>query len=111
MASNKLLALWDRRYNRDLYDIHFFLTQKYTFDEEIIKDKTLMSLTNFIEYIISEIPNKYHENTVLHQLGEVPGQLNAMYMRKEIVRMSIISTKTNASTVFFRGSWPQTRAG
>lgn len=39
MVTNKLLALGNRRYNRDLYDVHFFLKQGYEYDENIIKDR------------------------------------------------------------------------
>ena len=34
--ANKLLALYERFYNRDLYDVHFFFKNQYPFKEEII---------------------------------------------------------------------------
>lgn len=71
MVTNKLQALGNRRYNRDLFDIHFFLSQGYEFNENIIKDKTNMSLNEWINYIIENIPSHFAENMILHQLGEV----------------------------------------
>ncbi len=71
MVTNKLLALGNRRYNRDLYDIHFFLQQGYTFDEQIIKDRENSWLHEWITMIIDQIPDRFPSNTILHQLGEV----------------------------------------
>ena len=71
MVTNKLLALGNRRYNRDLYDIHFFLSQNYMFEESIIQDREWQSLQSWIQMLIQEIPHHFATNTVLHQLGEV----------------------------------------
>jgi predicted nucleotidyltransferase component of viral defense system len=71
MITNKLLALGSRRYNRDLYDIHFFLSKWYEFDEHIIVDKTNQTIKQWISMIIEEIPISFQENTILHQLWEV----------------------------------------
>lgn len=71
MVTNKLLALGNRRYNRDLYDIHYFLTQQFIFDENIIFEREKQSLREWITMIINYIPNHFKENTILHQLGEV----------------------------------------
>ncbi len=32
---------------------------------------TKLSLKDFIEYLISEIPKKFASNTIIHQIGEV----------------------------------------
>ncbi len=71
MVTNKLLALGNRRYNRDLYDIHFFLSKGYKLDEKIINDRESMSLHEWVSNIIDQIPNHFQHNTILHQLGEV----------------------------------------
>lgn len=71
MVSNKLLALGNRRYNRDLYDIHFFLSQWYEFNESIIQDQEWVSLQDWITMILEMIPHYFQANTILHQLGEV----------------------------------------
>lgn len=71
MVSNKLLALGERWYNRDLYDIHYFLSKWYRFDEKIVYDGTHKTLAERINYIITDIPEHFNETSVLHQLGEV----------------------------------------
>ncbi len=54
MVTNKLLALGNRRYNRDLYDIHFFLKQGYIFNEKIVKDREGIVLHEWIAMIIDQ---------------------------------------------------------
>jgi hypothetical protein len=71
MVTNKLLALGNRRYNRDLYDIHFFLSQWCQFDEQIIQDREWASLHEWIMMIIEQISDHFSSTTILHQLGEV----------------------------------------
>lgn len=71
MVTNKLIALGDRRYNRDLYDINYFITQWCQFDKNIVKDRTNHTLNQRINMIIKEIPTHFQENTILHQLWEV----------------------------------------
>jgi predicted nucleotidyltransferase component of viral defense system len=71
MATNKLLALGERYYNRDLYDTHFFLTQGYQFDENIITERTGLSLQSLITHIIKELPQQYAEDTILAGMGDV----------------------------------------
>ena len=72
MVSNKLLALGDRRYNRDLYDTHFFRVQGYEYDESIIQARSGKTVKELITHIIQELPNHYAENTILADgMGDV----------------------------------------
>jgi predicted nucleotidyltransferase component of viral defense system len=71
MVTNKLIALSERRYNRDLYDTYFFRTQWYDYDEQIIQARTTKSTKDLIESIIQELPHQYAENTVLAGMGDV----------------------------------------
>lgn len=65
MTTNKLIALWDRRYNRDLFDTYFFRKQWFEYKEEIINKRTWYSLVDYINYLIKELPNHYRINTIL----------------------------------------------
>jgi len=72
MVTNKLLALSDRRYNRDLYDTHFFRIQWYDYDEHIIKDRSGKSSKQLITNIIGQLPHRYTDNTILADgMGDV----------------------------------------
>ena len=71
MVTNKLLALRDRRYNRDVYDTWFFRIQHYEYDEQIIKARTGKSLIDIIKEIIELLPEQYSENTILGGMWDV----------------------------------------
>jgi hypothetical protein len=72
MVTNKLLALSDRRYNRDLYDTYFFRIQGFEYDGRIISARTGKSIKEFITAIIHQLPNHYAENTILADgMGDV----------------------------------------
>jgi predicted nucleotidyltransferase component of viral defense system len=70
-VANKLLALSERFYNRDLYDVHFFFKNHFPFSEELIVERTGKSSKNLIENLIPKLPKYFTENSVLAGLGEV----------------------------------------
>ena len=37
---NKLVALYERMKNRDLYDVNFFLKNKFPLNEKLIEERT-----------------------------------------------------------------------
>ena len=89
MFSNKLCALWTRRYNRDLYDVNFFLQQWFSIDPQIILQQTWFSLKEWIQYLIKHIPTKFSENTILHQLWEVLEDHQKGRVKKELIEDTI----------------------
>jgi predicted nucleotidyltransferase component of viral defense system len=70
-VSHKLLALSERFYNRDLYDVHFFFKNKFPFKESIIQDRSGTSSKELIHKLLPELPKHFTENSVLAGLGEV----------------------------------------
>lgn len=70
-VAHKLLALSERFYNRDLYDVHFFFKNNFPFKEEIIRDRSGKSSKELIHNLISELPKHFTENSVLAGLGDV----------------------------------------
>lgn len=72
MTTNKLLALSERRYNRDLYDTYFFRRKHYGYDEQIVQARKGISITKLIKNIIHELPQRYAVNTILADgMGDV----------------------------------------
>jgi predicted nucleotidyltransferase component of viral defense system len=69
--AHKLLALSERFYNRDLYDVHFFFKNHFSFKEEIILERNGKSAQHLIHMLIQELPKHFTENSVLAGLGEV----------------------------------------
>ncbi len=90
MVSNKLLALSDRRYNRDLYDTYFFRKKWYEYDEKIIKARTGKSIKELITYIITQLPDKYQQNTILADgMGDVLTDLQKPRVKESLVSETI----------------------
>jgi predicted nucleotidyltransferase component of viral defense system len=71
LASNKLLALSNRRYNRDLYDVHFLLSKGFPFDDEIIFHESKKSIKELMKYILTNVQTYYDTTTILHELSMV----------------------------------------
>lgn len=72
MVTNKLLALADRWYNRDLFDTHFFRQKWYEYDEQIIQARIGISTKELIGSIIQDLPNHYSFNNILADgMGDV----------------------------------------
>lgn len=70
-ATNKLLALSERYYNRDLYDTHFFLKKNYMYNSAIIEERTEKTLPELIQEIITQLPEQYPDNRILAGMGDV----------------------------------------
>ncbi len=72
MFANKLVAVIDRyeRNNsiagRDIYDIHHFFLSAYSYNQEVIIERTGLSLIEFFEKLLKFI-NKHITNTILDQ--------------------------------------------
>ena len=47
ILANKLVALTERNANRDIYDVYFFLQNKWEWDENIIHYRTGLSMKDF----------------------------------------------------------------
>lgn len=65
MVTNKLLALGNRRYNRDLFDTYFFRKKGFEYKEEIILARSGMALSDYLKFLIKELPKHYASNTIL----------------------------------------------
>lgn len=71
LFANKIVALSERYKNRDLYDVNFFLKNKFPINEWIIQERTWKNLKNFIKDLINELPSHYSASGILAELWEV----------------------------------------
>jgi predicted nucleotidyltransferase component of viral defense system len=69
--ANKLVALSERFYPRDLYDVYFFFREKFPIKEALIQERTGLTTKKFLQKLIKELPNYFTATTVLTGLGEV----------------------------------------
>ncbi|HRX63529.1 MAG TPA: nucleotidyl transferase AbiEii/AbiGii toxin family protein [Candidatus Absconditabacterales bacterium] len=87
--SNKLVALSERFYNRDLYDVHFFFRKNFPLQESLIIERTDLTVKEFLGKLIKELPNQFRENTILSGLGEVLNNKQKHRVKKYLLSETI----------------------
>jgi predicted nucleotidyltransferase component of viral defense system len=72
MFTHKLCALTDRKSiaGRDVFDIYYFLKDNIKINPEIIKQRTNMDVSEYIDYSISTIKN-IKKTSLLNGIGEL----------------------------------------
>lgn len=94
---NKIVALSERFKNRDLYDVNFFLKNKFPLNEEIINERTWKDTVTFVENLITEIPKKYTLNSILFDLWEVLTDKQKAWMKNYAIDETITLLKSYIS--------------
>ncbi len=75
MFANKLVAVWDRfdRHHsvagRDIYDIHYFFIQGYAFESAVIKERTGLTPSKYLEKLAKLIKKEVTETTLNEDLN------------------------------------------
>lgn len=82
--ANKLVALLERKQmaNRDLYDIWFFLNNRWDINEKIIQVCTGMKLNDYLQKVIKEIST--NKQGLLAGLGELLDKEQKNFARKKL---------------------------
>lgn len=72
MFAHKLMALYERigKTSRDLYDVWFFLKNRFPINEEIITHRAKMSLNELVEKCITKL-KKMNNRNILDGVGEL----------------------------------------
>lgn len=90
MVTNKLIALGSRRYNRDLFDTHFFRKKGFDYKEEIVLLRTGISLNVYLSYLIEELPKHYASNMILADgMGDVLTDPQKLWVKAHLVDETI----------------------
>lgn len=86
MFAHKLVAMFERmgKANRDIYDTHFLLKQQWPINEEIIKTRTDLCFTDFINQTISEL-NKISNRSILNGIGELLDQKQKSWVKSHLL--------------------------
>ncbi len=87
--ANKLVALSERFYNRDLYDINFFFKHNFPIQELIIQERTSLSTNDFLHKFIDDLPNNFTESSILSGLGEVLDDKQKSRVKKSLLLETI----------------------
>ena len=87
--ANKLVALYERFKNRDLYDINFFLKNKFPLNELVIVERTWKHSKDLIKELIELLPVHYNKNNVLADLWEVLTDEQKIRMKNKALNETI----------------------
>lgn len=87
--ANKLVALYERFKNRDLYDVNFFLKNKFPINEGIIIERTWKNTKDLTNELIKLLPVHYKKNNVLADIWEVLTDEQKIWMKNKAVDETI----------------------
>lgn len=86
MAANKLAALLTRRIfvMRDVFDLWFFLKNKWEFNEQVVKEGTQMSFSQALKLAEKKI-NKINRSELLNGLGELVDEQQKVWIKNHLI--------------------------
>lgn len=86
MFAHKLCAITDRKklQNRDLYDTYFMLKHDFPIREDIINQRTKMSLKAYLESLVVFVEQKVVSNRILDGLIEVLGESQKDFVKEKL---------------------------
>jgi len=72
MAAHKLCAMYERigKTNRDIFDVHFFLSHDWPVNKKIVEDRMGVSYAEFLKKCI-DVMEKFDDSNVLAGQGEL----------------------------------------
>jgi len=83
--ANKLVALSERFYSRDLYDVYFFFSQNFPIYDALIYERTGITTKTFLQQLIKNLPKHFRENTVLAGLGEILDNKQKLWVKSHLL--------------------------
>ncbi|MBS4012781.1 MAG: nucleotidyl transferase AbiEii/AbiGii toxin family protein [Bacteroidetes bacterium] len=85
MFAHKLCALTDRKSiaSRDVFDIYYFLKDNIKINGEIIKQRTNMGLSEYIEYCIKTI-KQIKKTSMLQGIGELVDEDSKSFVKNKL---------------------------
>lgn len=90
MVANKLLAMLNRlgRANRDIFDVWFFLKNKWPINKAIVEERSGVSYTAFLEKSIKAL-KKMNRRHILDGLGELLNDTQKVWVKNNLVDETI----------------------
>lgn len=89
MVANKIVALYERAYPRDLFDVYYFLAHDFPCDNAVIELRSGKSLHELIWELQEIIPRYFLPNTVLTGLGELLTDTQKLRVKKHLVTETV----------------------
>ncbi len=85
LVANKLVAFLERWLNRDIYDMHYFLSQWFEINTDVILERTgydMHTLRHQITQKITQLPSSY---SILDGLWEVLDDTQKTFVKNELL--------------------------
>lgn len=87
--ANKLVALSERFYPRDLYDVYFFFRDAFPIKESLIHERTGQPTKKFLQKLTKELPKHFTDNSMLTGLGEVLNDKQKTWVKNHLLSETI----------------------
>ncbi|MBU4480019.1 nucleotidyl transferase AbiEii/AbiGii toxin family protein [Patescibacteria group bacterium] len=98
--AHKLVAVTDRYNNktrkdrvianRDIYDIYFFFTHNFGFNEKIIELRTGKTVVDYLNYLIDFIKNNVDNKNILDGLGSLADEEKRVWIKENLKKEILI---------------------
>ena len=100
MLAGKLVAMTRRKefVSRDLYDTHFFLTQRWDIDMNVLTSYQVKSLKEYLEACVTLIEN-IPDNVLLEGLGELIDEKEKVFVKNKLKNDTIFLLKVRADII------------
>lgn len=92
IAANKFVAMHERKTNRDIYDVWFFLKNNWPINKLIIEQRTGMSYQVFLEKCITDLENTSDHN-ILSGIGELLDTKQKSWVKSKLISETIFLLK------------------
>ena len=85
MFANKLVAMYERmnKTSRDIYDVWFFLSNRFPINESIIKSRTGLDFNHFLKACINNL-EEFDNKKIMEGLGELISQRQKDWIREKL---------------------------
>ena len=97
MFANKLVALVDRKKFaiRDVFDIHFFASQNWDIEKDIVELKTGKKFTEYLQDCVEVVEN-IKENQLLSGIGELIDEKQKLWVKNSLKKETIFQLRLRA---------------
>ncbi len=88
MLAHKLCAITDRPTlaNRDIFDVHFLLSQHVAINDDIIKERMNTGVEEYVKKLIVFIPKNISKRGILDGLGELLDEQQKQWVRDQLIK-------------------------
>ncbi|PIR44665.1 MAG: hypothetical protein COV10_03605 [Candidatus Vogelbacteria bacterium CG10_big_fil_rev_8_21_14_0_10_51_16] len=94
MAAHKLCAMYERigKTNRDIFDVHFFLSSDWSVNKKIVEDRTGVSYTEFVKKCIEGL-EKLDDSNILSGMGELLTEKQKSWAKAKLKSEALFSLR------------------